>query len=76
MYKSIRVLRQLYIWQLTLIVGVSLLLLGFTGAIPFSDITLEPGLSEKAIGTGILFFMLGINIKLMSMLIERRIKDR
>ncbi len=76
MYMVIKVVRSLYLWQISILVAIFLLFLGFTGSIPYTDITIEAGHSDQAIVGGALFFLLSVNIKLMSMLIERRKDDR
>ena len=65
-------LSKLYLWQISIVIALFLLVLGFTGDIPYVDIELRPGRSQQAITGGTIFFLLGINLKLMMMLIERK----
>ena len=70
MNKIIEIFNKLYLWQISIIISVFLLVLGFTGDIPYVDIELRPGRSRDAITGGVIFFLLGINLKFMLMIIE------
>ena len=72
MNEFLKIFEKLYLWQVSIIISLFLIVLGFTGDIPFVDIELRPGRSEQAITGGTIFFLLGINLKLMMMLIERK----
>lgn len=72
MNKIIEIFNKLYLWQISIIISVFLLVLGFTGDIPYVDIELRPGRSRDAITGGVIFFLLGINLKFMLMIIERQ----
>jgi hypothetical protein len=72
MKEFIKIFEKLYLWQITIIVSLFLIVLGFTGDIPYIDVELRAGRSVMAINAGIVFFLLGINLKLMMMMIEKK----
>lgn len=75
MKQVVKVFKGLYIWEISIIVALLLMVAGFTGEIPFLDMELEPGMDQQAITSGAIFFLVGINLKLVSMLIEKRAKN-
>ena len=76
MNEFIKIFEKLYLWQFSIIIAFFLLVLGFTGGIPFTEIELHEGQGNKAVTGGMIFFLLGVNLKLMMMLIDKESDGR
>lgn len=68
---ALKVLSKFGLWQFAILISIFLLILGFVGEIPFTGIEVKEGRSLQAITAGVIFFLLGINLKLTLMLVER-----
>jgi hypothetical protein len=58
-------LTNLNLWQFSLFISGFLLALGFTGGIPFTDITLSEGRELGAILGGLVFYIGGVILRYM-----------
>ena len=57
MDKVIELANSLKLWQFSLLVSITLLLLGFTGGVPFTELELRDGEGQAAIIAGVVFFI-------------------
>lgn len=67
----IAITSKLCLWQISIIVGIVLLTLGFTGEIPYTEIDLRAGRSVMAIKAGVFFFVIGVTVKLLLTFTDR-----
>ena len=66
-----KIFNKLRLWQISIVISILLLTLTFTGGVPFTDINLREGESNQAISGGVVFFLLGVILKLIDMLLEK-----
>ena len=76
MRELFKIFEKLYLWQITIVIALFLLVLGFTGDTPYIDVELRDGRSEMAISDGVLFFLLGIILRMVLMLVEKQGEDK
>ena len=60
-----QILTNLKLWQFSIVTSGLLLALGFTGEIPFTDITLSEGREIGAMIGGLIFYIGGVILRYM-----------